>query len=91
MIGWRGSRAGIAAHRPGGRGLSGASAYHGRVDIGLLLIVVLIAVFAWRGPKTLPELGRMLGEGVRAIRRETNRGGGHAGDAAGSAPGAIGR
>jgi Sec-independent protein translocase protein TatA len=47
------------------------------VDVGLLLIVLLIAAFVWRGPKTLPQLGRMFGEGIRAVRREVQ----HDGDA----------
>ncbi len=55
----------------GGRAARRASgAYHVAVDIGLLLVIILIAVFVWRGPKTLPELGKMFGEGVRAVRRE---------------------
>jgi len=40
------------------------------VDLLLILIVVLILVLIWRGPKTLPELGRMLGRGVREARVE---------------------
>ncbi|MGC8633834.1 MAG: twin-arginine translocase TatA/TatE family subunit [Candidatus Limnocylindrales bacterium] len=47
------------------------------MDLGLLLVVILIAVFVWRGPRTLPELGRMFGEGVRAVRREARRDPGH--------------
>ncbi len=35
----------------------------------MLLIVVLIAVILWRGPKTLPVLGRSFGEAVRGARR----------------------
>ncbi|MDA8203242.1 MAG: twin-arginine translocase TatA/TatE family subunit [Chloroflexi bacterium] len=40
------------------------------MDFGLLLVVVLIAAVVWRGPKTLPQLGRMFGEGIRAARRQ---------------------
>jgi hypothetical protein len=47
----------------------GTLAYHAAVDLGLLIVA-----FVWRGPKTLPELGRVFGEGVRAVRRETQRG-----------------
>jgi Sec-independent protein translocase protein TatA len=50
------------------------------VDFGLLLIVLLIAAFVWRGPKTLPQLGRMFGEGVRAVRREVQHDGDEAAD-----------
>ena len=57
-----------------------------RVDIGLLLIVILVVAVAWRGPKTVPRLGRMLGEGVRAVRREARRHGG-AGPGSGSSAG----
>ena len=39
-------------------------------DLLLVLIVVLIAVLLWRGPKTLPKLGEALGRGVREARRE---------------------
>ena len=66
-------------------------AYHVAVDIGLLLVVILIAVFVWRGPKTLPQLGRMFGEGVRAVRREARRDGNHADDAASGPPENDGR
>jgi len=57
-------------------------AYHVEVDVGLLLIVLLIAAFVWRGPKTLPQLGRMFGEGIRAVRREVQHD-----DDAGNTPG----
>ena len=40
------------------------------MDVGLLLILILVVAVVWRGPKTLPKLGRMFGEGVRAMRRE---------------------
>ena len=39
-------------------------------DLLLLLIVLLIVVLIWRGPKTLPEIGNMLGRGVKAARDE---------------------
>jgi len=42
-------------------------------DILLVLIVLLILVLIWRGPKTLPEIGRMFGRGVREAREEINR------------------
>lgn len=41
--------------------------YHAAMpDLAVLLILVVI----WRGPKTLPEIGRMLGRGVRNAREE---------------------
>jgi Sec-independent protein translocase protein TatA len=42
-------------------------------DIGLVLIVVLILVLLWRGPKTLPKLGQALGRGVREARDEASK------------------
>ena len=39
-------------------------------DVIVALIIVLIIVVIWRGPKTLPELGRMFGRGVREARAE---------------------
>jgi Sec-independent protein translocase protein TatA len=40
------------------------------MDIAVILVVVLILVLLWRGPKTLPKLGEALGRGVREARRE---------------------
>jgi Sec-independent protein translocase protein TatA len=40
------------------------------VDLLLVLIVILILVVLWRGPKTLPKLGEALGRGVREARTE---------------------
>jgi TatA/E family protein of Tat protein translocase len=40
------------------------------VDIVLILIIVLIAVIIWRGPKTLPQLGKAFGQGVKEARKE---------------------
>ena len=39
-------------------------------DTLVALIIVLVLVLIWRGPKTLPEIGRMLGRGVRNAREE---------------------
>jgi Sec-independent protein translocase protein TatA len=39
-------------------------------DLALVLIVVLVVVIIWRGPKTLPLIGRAFGQGVREARRE---------------------
>ncbi len=38
----------------------------------LILIVVLIIVIIWRGPKTLPLIGRAFGQGVKDARKEVN-------------------
>jgi TatA/E family protein of Tat protein translocase len=40
------------------------------MDILVVLIVVLVIVIIWRGPKTLPLLGRAFGQGVREARKE---------------------
>jgi Sec-independent protein translocase protein TatA len=39
-------------------------------DIAVILVIVLIAVIVWRGPKTLPLLGRAFGQGVKEARKE---------------------
>ncbi len=39
-------------------------------DLLLVLIVILILVVLWRGPKTLPKLGEALGRGVREAKTE---------------------
>jgi Sec-independent protein translocase protein TatA len=39
-------------------------------DVLVVLIIVLVAVVIWRGPKTLPKLGEALGRGVREARAE---------------------
>ena len=39
-------------------------------DLLLVLIVVLILVVLVRGPKTIPQIGSMLGRGVKEARRE---------------------
>jgi Sec-independent protein translocase protein TatA len=39
-------------------------------DLLLVLIVILILVVLWRGPKTLPQLGNALGRGVREAKEE---------------------
>ena len=42
-------------------------------DLVVVLILVLIIVVVWRGPKTIPEIGRMFGRGVREARIEANK------------------
>jgi Sec-independent protein translocase protein TatA len=40
------------------------------MDLALVLIVVLIVVILWRGPKTIPLIGRAFGQGVKEARKE---------------------
>jgi Sec-independent protein translocase protein TatA len=42
-------------------------------DLLLILIVILVLVVMWRGPKTLPKLGEALGRGVREARTEASK------------------
>lgn len=47
------------------------STYHPRMgDLAIVLLVVLVVVLIWRGPKTLPRLGEALGRGVREARHQ---------------------
>jgi len=39
-------------------------------DVLIILIIVLILVLMWRGPKTLPKLGQALGRGVKNAKDE---------------------
>ena len=39
-------------------------------DVLVILIIILVVVFVWRGPKTLPKIANALGRGVREARRE---------------------
>jgi Sec-independent protein translocase protein TatA len=39
-------------------------------DLLLILLVILVLVVMWRGPKTLPKLGEALGRGVREAKTE---------------------
>ena len=43
------------------------------MDLIIALVIVLIIVVIWRGPKTIPEIGRMFGQGVREARIEANK------------------
>ena len=38
------------------------------VDLLFVLIIILVLVVMWRGPKTLPKLGEALGRGVRELK-----------------------
>jgi Sec-independent protein translocase protein TatA len=40
----------------------------GIVDIMLVLVVLLILVLIWRGPKMLPRLGEAFGRTVKSVR-----------------------
>ena len=42
-------------------------------DIIIVLIIILVIVVVLRGPKTIPEIGRMFGRGVREAREELNK------------------
>jgi Sec-independent protein translocase protein TatA len=42
-------------------------------DVLVVLIVILIIVVIMRGPKTIPEIGRMFGRGVREARIEASK------------------
>ena len=39
----------------------------------IVLVIVLVIVVIWRGPRTIPEIGRMFGRGVREAREEINK------------------
>ena len=43
------------------------------MDFFALLIVILIVAVIWRGPKTLPQIGALLGRGVREARSEAEK------------------
>jgi Sec-independent protein translocase protein TatA len=40
------------------------------MDLAIVLVVVLVIVVIWRGPKTLPLLGKAFGQGVKEARKE---------------------
>jgi len=40
------------------------------VDTFAILVVILVLVVIWRGPKTIPQIAAMLGRGVKAAREE---------------------
>jgi Sec-independent protein translocase protein TatA len=42
-------------------------------DLFIVLIIILVVVFVWRGPKTLPKIANALGRGVREARREASK------------------
>jgi TatA/E family protein of Tat protein translocase len=36
----------------------------------VVLVIILVVAVIWRGPKTLPQIGNMLGRGVKEARKE---------------------
>ena len=40
------------------------------IDFIVILVIVLIVVLIWRGPRMLPKWGETLGRGVKATRKE---------------------
>jgi Sec-independent protein translocase protein TatA len=42
-------------------------------DVLVVLIIVLVVVLIWRGPKTLPGIGTALGRGVKEARSEASK------------------
>jgi Sec-independent protein translocase protein TatA len=55
-------------------------------DIVIVLVIILAFVVIWRGPKTIPEIGRMFGRGVRNAREEIDKGRGSDDPAADAPP-----
>ena len=43
------------------------------MDILLVLVVILIIVLIWRGPKMLPQFGEALGKAVKGARDTMDR------------------
>jgi Sec-independent protein translocase protein TatA len=39
-------------------------------DLLVVLLIILVLVVIWRGPRTLPKLGEALGRGVREAKTE---------------------
>jgi len=42
-------------------------------DLIVVLVILLIVVLIWRGPRTLPKIGQALGRGVREARAEAQK------------------
>jgi Sec-independent protein translocase protein TatA len=42
-------------------------------DVAVVLVLILVIVLIWRGPKTLPQLGAIFGRGVKSAREEAAR------------------
>ncbi len=41
-------------------------------DVFFILVIILVIVLVVRGPRTLPQIGAMLGRGVKEARREAS-------------------
>ena len=41
-------------------------------DLFFILVILLVIVLVIRGPKTLPQIGAMLGRGFKEARREAD-------------------
>ena len=42
-------------------------------DLLLILIVILIVAVLWRGPKNLPKIGAVLGQGYKEVKTEATK------------------
>ena len=42
-------------------------------DLLIILLIILVLVVMWRGPKTLPKLGEALGRGVKEAKIEASK------------------
>ena len=42
-------------------------------DLLLILIVILILAVLWRGPKNLPKIGAVLGQGFKEVKTEATK------------------
>ena len=75
--------AGTIARRRNGRERSGCGGpadpaarpgpHDPRSTIAAVDNFVILIVLIWRGPKTLPQIGAMLGRGVRGARQEADK------------------
>lgn len=61
----------VQSSRPARSGKS-VEYHRGVPDLFVILVILLVVVVVVRGPKTLPQIGAMLGRGVKEARREAN-------------------
>jgi hypothetical protein len=64
------SAPGLGPGRRSSRNEPGRRCYHPGMDLIVVLVIVLVVVIVWRGPKTLPLLGKAFGQGVKEARKE---------------------
>ena len=57
----------------GGPLTNGALYHQPMPDLLIILLVILVLVVMWRGPKTLPKLGEALGRGVKEAKTEATK------------------